>query len=143
VLVAAAGIFTAVRFYVQRPEIAERMAARFPVAHRVLLNKYYVDELYHATFVRAVMSGAFWSWRFDARVVDGAVNGSGWFTRFAAWLSGLADTHVVDGAVNATGFTFREASHGFRRLQTGLVQNYALLMVLGVFAFVSVYLFAR
>ena len=143
VLVAAAGIFTAVRFYVQRPQIAEQVAGRFPTAHRVLLDKYYVDEFYLATFVRGLMGSAFWSWRFDARVVDGVVNGSGWFTRFAAWVSGLADTHVVDGAVNATGFTLREASHGFRRWQTGLVQNYALLMVLGVFAFVTVYLFAR
>ena len=31
----------------------------------------------------------------------------------------------------------------FRRLQTGLIQNYALLMLFGVFAFVSVYLLVR
>ena len=30
-----------------------------------------------------------------------------------------------------------------RRLQTGLVQNYALLMVVGVFAFLTIYLLAR
>ena len=31
----------------------------------------------------------------------------------------------------------------FRRFQTGLIQNYALLMLFGVFAFVSVYLLVR
>ena len=37
----------------------------------------------------------------------------------------------------------QESSHIFRRLQTGLVQNYALLMLFGMFAFVSIYLFVR
>ena len=31
----------------------------------------------------------------------------------------------------------------FRRVQTGLIQNYALLMLFGIFAFVSIYLFVR
>jgi hypothetical protein len=37
----------------------------------------------------------------------------------------------------------QESSHVFRRLQTGLVQNYALLMLFGIFAFVGIYLFVR
>jgi hypothetical protein len=50
---------------------------------------------------------------------------------------------VVDGAVNFVGWSTEESSFWFRRLQTGLVQNYALLMVFGVFAFVSMYLILR
>ena len=45
--------------------------------------------------------------------------------------------------VNLIGWIVQESCHVFRRLQTGLVQNYALLMLLGIFAFVSVYLFMR
>ena len=45
--------------------------------------------------------------------------------------------------MNAVGRVIQEASFTFRRFQTGLVQNYALLMLFGVFAFVTVYLFAR
>ena len=75
--------------------------------------------------------------------VDGFVNGSALITRATAWLSGLLDRMVVDGMVNGTASTLNEASHGFRRFQTGLVQNYALLMIVGVFAFVSVYLILR
>jgi hypothetical protein len=41
------------------------------------------------------------------------------------------------------GRTAEESSYWFRRLQTGLVQNYALLMVFGIFVFVSIYLFVR
>jgi hypothetical protein len=36
-----------------------------------------------------------------------------------------------------------ESSFLVRRFQTGLIQNYALVMLFGVFAFVSVYLFVR
>jgi len=50
---------------------------------------------------------------------------------------------VVDGLVNLVGRIVQEGSHASRRLQTGLVQNYALLMLFGVFAFVSLYLFVR
>jgi hypothetical protein len=45
--------------------------------------------------------------------------------------------------VNLIGRTCEEGSFWFRKLQTGLVQNYALLMLFGVFAFVSFYLFMR
>ena len=102
-----------------------------------------MDEFYGATAVRAVMDGAKVSWLFDRTIVDGAVNGTGWSTRFLAWLSGVLDKYIVDGLVNLVGGIFREASHGFRRMQTGLIQNYALLMLVGVFAFVSVYLILR
>ncbi len=143
VLVALGGIAFAWRAYVARPEVSDAMASRFAGAHRVLTNKYYVDELYDATAIRATMRGARAAWTFDARVVDGAVNGSGWTTRAASWLSQMLDRYVVDGLVNATGSVLHEASFGFRRVQTGLVQNYALLMLVGVFALVSLYLLLR
>ena len=82
-------------------------------------------------------------WSVDRNVVDGAVNGSSWLTLFSSWLSGLTDRTVVDGVVNAVGATLQESSYWFRRFQTGLVQNYALLMLFGVFAFVSAYLMFR
>jgi len=143
VLIAALGIGFAWRTYISHPEFAERMKQRFAGAHRVLSNKYYVDELYDATAVRGTMGAARGSWRFDRTVIDGLVDGSAWATRLSSWLSGFLDTHLVDGAVNATGATFREASHGLRRLQTGLVQNYALLMMIGVFVLISLYLIVR
>jgi NADH-quinone oxidoreductase subunit L len=142
-LVAAAGIWLAWKAYVATPEISDRMATRWAGPHRVLSNKYYVDELYDATVVSGTASSARGLWAVDRNVVDGAVNGTGWVTVLTAWLSGLTDSHVVDGAVNFVGWIAQESSYWFRRLQTGLVQNYALLMLFGVFAFVSVYLFMR
>jgi NADH-quinone oxidoreductase subunit L len=142
-LIAIAGILLAHRFYVTSPEISDQLAERWAGAHQTLLNKYYVDELYDATIVSGTFVSGRGLWAFDRRVVDGAVNGTGWLTIIGSWFSGLADTHLVDGVVNLIGRTCEEASFWFRRLQTGLVQNYALLMLFGIFAFVSIYLFVR
>jgi NADH-quinone oxidoreductase subunit L len=143
VLIALAGIWTAYRFYVRSPEIADGLKERYAGAHNLLYNKYYVDELYDATFIKGTMKSSFGLWTFDRRVVDGVVNGSGWATVFASWISGLFDRHVVDGAVNLVGRSSQESSFVFRRVQTGLIQNYALLMLAGVFVFVSIYLLVR
>ena len=140
---AVLGLWLAYRFYVTRPEISERLAARYAGPHKVLLNKYYVDELYGATAVRGTLDSARGLWAFDRGVVDGAVNGSGWLTRFSAWVSGMFDKYVVDGLVNLVGWLAGEGSYVLRRVQTGLIQNYALLMLFGVFAFLTLYLFTR
>jgi len=58
----------------------------------------------------------------------------------------LADSGVHSFHVPFTtllGWSAEESSYWFRRLQTGLVQNYALLMLFGVVAFVGVYLLVR
>ena len=142
-LVAIAGISVAYKFYVTSPEISEELAERFAGAHRTLSNKYYVDELYNATVVSGTFASGRGLWTFDRNVVDGAVNGTSWLTVVSSWCSGLTDRTVVDGLVNLVGWIVQETSLAFRRLQTGLVQNYALLMLFGIFAFLSIYLFMR
>ena len=142
VLVAVLGIWLARRFYIQHPETPERFAERWPGAYRTLLNKYYVDELYDATVIRGTLGSARRMWRFDLGVVDGAVNGSGLVTRVTSFFSGLFDRFVVDGLVNLVGWATGESSFVTRKLQTGLIQNYALLMIFGVFAFLAIYLIA-
>jgi NADH-quinone oxidoreductase subunit L len=143
VLIAVGGILLAHKFYVASPEISDQLAERWAGAHRTLSHKYYVDELYDATVISGTFASGRGLWAFDRRVVDGAVNGTGWVTIISSWFSGLTDTHVVDGVVNLVGRACEEASFWFRKLQTGLVQNYALWMLAGVFAFVSIYLFVR
>jgi NADH-quinone oxidoreductase subunit L len=143
VLIAVAGIVVAQRFYVTRPEISEQLGERFAGPHRVLSNKYYVDELYNATVIDGTFGAGSGLWAVDRTVVDGAVNGAGKLTIVGSWFSGLTDRTVVDGLVNLVGWVVQESSLVFRRLQTGLVQNYALLMLFGIFAFVGIYLFVR
>jgi NADH-quinone oxidoreductase subunit L len=143
VTLAVIGISTAWRFYITRPQIAVALAERWPGMHSLLYHKYYVDEFYGSTFIKATFSSARDLWIFDGRIVDGFVNGWGALTRLLAWVSHLFDKVAVDGLVNAVGWSADEGSYAVRRGQTGLVQNYALFILLGVCVFLSVYLIAR
>ena len=68
-------------------------------------------------------------------MVDGAVNGAGWLTRaVSSWVSHVLDKYIVDGVVNLVGWICTEGSYMFRRGQTGLIQNYAVASLFGVFA---------
>ena len=127
----------------KQPQVSAQLAQRFKKIHRVLTNKYYVDEAYNLTVIRGTMASARNLWAVDRTVVDGAVNGTGAITKLTSWVSALTDKTIVDGAVNTVGRIIEESSHIFRRVQTGLIQNYALLMLFGVFTFVTVYLFVR
>ena len=132
VMIALIGIVTAYRFYVQNPAIAEGLKERYAGAHSLLYNKYFVDELYNATFIKGFMKSSFGMWGFDRRVVDGAVNGTGWTTVFASWISGLLDRYVVDGAVNGAARLAVMAGGSVRRVQTGNVRNYAAIIGVGI-----------
>jgi NADH-quinone oxidoreductase subunit L len=142
-LIAVLGIYVAHRFYVKRPEISEQLAERWAGLHRLLSHKYYVDELYNATVISGTFAAGKGLWTVDRTVVDGAVNGAGKLTIVGSWFSSLTDRTVVDGLVNLVGWVVQESSLAFRRFQTGLVQNYALLMLFGIFVSVGVYLFMR
>ena len=143
VVIAVIGIAAAQKFYVKSPEISDQLAERWAGAHRLLSHKYYVDELYNATVISGTFAAGKGLWSVDRNVVDGVVNGTSRLTVISAWFSGLTDRTVVDGLVNLVGWIVQESSLAFRRFQTGLVQNYALLMLFGIFAFVGVYLFMR
>jgi NADH-quinone oxidoreductase subunit L len=137
--VAALGLYLAYRFYVKRPEAPKHLAERWSGAHRVVYNKYYVDEVYDATVVQGTLKTCDGLNAFDAKVVDGVVNSTAGGTRFSAVVSDLFDMNLVDGAVNLIGALFGFFSKGFRRVQTGLVQNYALLMLVGIFILMTVF----
>jgi NADH-quinone oxidoreductase subunit L len=144
IALAAAGIALAYYLYVRRPEKSAQLQVQLQPVHTLLLNKYYVDELYSAVFVEGPVMGKQLAGAlsgFDARVVDGGVNGAGWLTRATSRLSIFWDTWVVDGAVNLLGFTTKVLSFPVRMIQTGLLQSYALVIVLGVLAFLGYYLF--
>ena len=115
-VVAVGGIGLAFFFFLANPRAADRMAAQFPGLHRVLLNKYYVDEVYDAAIVqpiRIVSEGGLWK-GLDVSLIDRTVNG-------------VAET--VDGA-----------SVLLRRLQTGSVRAYAASLFFGVVLILGYYL---
>ncbi len=105
-LLAAAGIGLAYLFYVRRPGLPAQWTARYRAVYGLLLNRYYVDQLYDRVFVRTARgAGNFIGRQFDPNVVDG----------------------VVTGISRLTGQT----AVGLRTLQTGYLRNYALAILAG------------
>jgi len=141
VSVAALGIGLAWALFRAHPEIPKRVATAVGPFYRLLLNKYYVDELYGLLFVRgAALGGGRALFAVDRYVVDGGdgevraglgVNGVGWAVRNGvAAASNFFDRWVVDGLVNLTAMLLDNLSYLFRSLQNGLVQHYALSMLI-------------
>ena len=138
VAVAVTGIVVAVQFLLRRklPEPRGGLAT----VHRLIYNKYYVDEVYDALFVNRTKGlGNALTW-FDNHIVDGLVNGSATLTRITAWISGFFDIEVVDRIVNLIAEIVEFFSAAFRKLQNGLMQRYALFFVIGVIAVITLYL---
>ncbi len=103
------------------------------------LNKWYWDEIYEATFIKGSMSVArIFTW-FDINIVDGMVNGVATLVKKFAFLNNSFDKHVVDGAVNFTAFTVNTTGAVLRKLQTGKVQSYIVMLLLVVFGYFVFY----
>ncbi len=139
--IALLGIGLAYQFYMRRPDLPGLLADRMKGVYRMLLNKYWVDELYRAVFVDFGKRLCGILWGVDSRVVDGAVNGSSWLTVRLSAMSAWNDLKIVDGMVNAIADVIQGGSLRLRLLQTGVIQNYILVMSLGILGMVVIYLF--
>ncbi len=137
--IVAIGIFLAYRFYVVQPDLADRVTQKIKGFYRLVYNKYYVDQLYDALFVNRAKDLGRACFFVDSHFVDGAVNGTAATTRGAASLSRLFDTYIVDGLVNMVGWINMKLNRIVTSFQTGLVQRYALVAVLGIIVFILVF----
>ncbi len=103
------GIVLSLRAYLWDPVAATALRSRFEGLHRLLVNKYWVDEIYDAIIVRP-------------------------FVGISEWMWGFWDAKVVDGLVNGVGTTLEGGSAILKLFQNGYVGTYALFFTLGVIA---------
>src|SRR5437660_10480263 len=128
--VAGLGIGLAWSIYETKRIPAERFT-RAPggaFIHRMLTKRYWIDDAYDAfgrTVVYGLAHGLDW---FDRTVIDGIVN--------AVARGGMRVAVVIDGAVNALSLETVRTSWRLRQRQTGQVQNYAWVVVVGIVAVV-------
>jgi NADH-quinone oxidoreductase subunit L len=141
VLVGLIGIALAWYFYLRKPSIPGALEEKFGGLHRLLYNKYYVDQIYDAMFVNRAKDLGTTLGAFDRGVIDGlGVNGAGWVTRASSSVSMVWDKWIIDGLVNLAARIVWIFSYPVRMIQSGRVSNYALLIVLGVLVFLGYYL---
>jgi len=132
VSLAGLSIFAALLLYTKRKEIPDRFVARFPRLYRLVLNKYYVDEIYDALIVQNLLRLNNFLAAFDSIVIDGFVNLTGRITRAFAKVSGFVDNSFVDGTVNLVADATLGAGSQLKKLQTGRIQNYLYAVMAGV-----------
>jgi len=114
--VAVLGLLVAWWFYIRRPQTPERLAESFHAPYKLLLRKYYVDELYDWLIVRPFV----WlSTRFLWRVVD---------------MGG------IDGSVNGVAQTAQSFGDRLRQVQSGNTRSYAAWVVVGAVLFTTLLL---
>jgi NADH-quinone oxidoreductase subunit L len=108
-LIALTGIGVAYLMYVKQPDLPGRLAHGAQALYQMSLNKFGFDELYDAIILRPL----------------------GGVTLFCR----ILDQYVVDGLVDLCGHVPRLVGYLFRPVQNGLVQFYALAMILGLTVF--------
>jgi NADH-quinone oxidoreductase subunit L len=137
VAIALLGFGLAYFKYCKRSWEEQREVRQYGPFYPWLLNKWKIDELYDLLFVNRAKGAGVSLWKFDAKVVDGVVNGSAWTTVEGASGSSWWDRWIVDGLVRFIGGFIKTVSWPIRLIQTGYVQNYALVMILGVLFFIG------
>ncbi|MGH9713308.1 MAG: NADH-quinone oxidoreductase subunit L [Candidatus Acidiferrales bacterium] len=107
VAIALIGFIVAWWFYIRRPKTPEKLAESLRAPYTLLLNKYYVDEIYLALIVRPLL----------------------WLSTKVLWH--VVDEGIIDGTVNGTAHLARETGGQFRKLQSGNARSYAAWVVIG------------
>ncbi len=131
-ILAGLGILIAYVMYQWKKIDVDKLTEKLKPLYNLSLNKWYLDELYHATAVAGVIGlSKVLAW-FDNIIVDGIVNGAGYLTKLTSKLSGLFDIYVVDGLVNFSAFFSGFIGLSFKRIQTGKVQTYVVFVVFSV-----------
>jgi len=127
--VALTGIFIAFLMYQWKKINPDKIASAVKPLYKLSYNKWYFDEIYDKTFVAGTLAfSRFLAW-FDLKVIDGIVDGSAAITKLFSRASGFFDNNVVDGFVNLSAYLSGILGLGFRKLQTGKVQTYVVLVI--------------
>jgi NADH-quinone oxidoreductase subunit L len=110
VIFAVGGIWLARYIYLKKPQIALKTSQKFKGLYNLLWNKYFVDETYDTLVVNPILQTS------------------------RSFLWKITDNKIIDGVVNGAAKIVDVISLNIRKLQTGVAQFYALVMMLGIVA---------
>ncbi len=104
------GLFLAWLLYISSPQLPKRIAEGAGGIYRLVLNKYWIDELYQAVLVNPLITGS----------------------RKLLWRG--IDAGGIDGAIDASARGAQEVSDGVRQMQSGNLRSYAGWVAIGAVA---------
>jgi NADH-quinone oxidoreductase subunit L len=115
ILATLIGFLISYILYIQSPDFPQKIAASLGALYRLLVRKYYIDDIYNFIFARLL----FW-------VSNNVLNRG-------------VDQGVIDGIVDRTGLSVEAGGEAARRSATGNVQVYAFVYLLGAVGIVAYY----
>jgi len=107
VVLVFAMIYLAYYLYVKNIKKTTSLRESLSGIHKMLLNKYWVDEFYGATVVRPLVNGSIFLWK-------------------------IIDVLIIDGIVNGLAQIVGDMSTTFRRMQGGYLRTYMAVFLIGV-----------
>lgn len=108
VALALTAIYAALNIYLKKPSIAEKVSGKFKGLYNLLWNKYFVDEAYEAAVIKPIQKGS----------------------EKVLW--DFADSTIIDGIVNGSAHLINLFSNKIKKMQTGVAQLYAVVMMAGI-----------
>jgi len=118
-IVASIGIYVAFTMYKKESNKPAELATKMKGIYNLLWNKYFLDELYQMLFVNT------------------------FFALSNSFLWKVFDVKLVDGAVNGTAKLVEVSAQNLRKIQTGVAQNYAVMMLAGIVAILGFMIFVH
>jgi NADH-quinone oxidoreductase subunit L len=117
--------------------------SRIPLVYPLLKNKYYVDEIYGATIIPLSIAFSRLNAWVDQWIIDKIVNLVAQATKVFSGVNRWVDQKLVDGAVNGIAVLMDEVNRWLRLLQTGVVQNYVLVVFMSILVLSGLYMIMR
>lgn len=111
-----AAIYAARYYYQKNIQAATALREKLSGLNKLLVNKYYVDEIYGAVIVRPVVYGSIFLWK-------------------------VVDVVLIDGLANGLATIARDMAEVLRHMQSGQVRRYATLFVTGVLLVIAYFVF--
>ncbi|MHC4606527.1 MAG: NADH-quinone oxidoreductase subunit L [Planctomycetota bacterium] len=131
IIMSGGGILLGIFLFGVFRDIPKKAAKAAKPVHELLLNKYYMDEVYQAGVIEPLLLLEKGVGTADNYAIDGAVNTAATAAASASQNTGIVDNEVVDGGVNGAGWIVGWKGKVVRRLQTGNIKAYLTTTVVG------------
>ncbi|MBI4686589.1 MAG: NADH-quinone oxidoreductase subunit L [Nitrospirae bacterium] len=116
-VIGLAGILTAYAMYGKKTDLPQKIGSAFQPIYKLLYNKYYVDELYDKTIVRPVLNAS------------------------QKVFLGFLDGKIIEGTVNGIPALIGAFGERLRKIQTGMISHYGLVMAAGALIIIWIVIF--
>lgn len=138
--VALTGILVSFVFYQFKVYDINSIVNMFPWLYRGSFNKWFFDEIYQATFINGTVGLAKVMAWFDLNIIDGVVNFTAAIGRGLSKVTAVFDFRIIDGLVNLTATISGWIGTALRKPQTGVIQAYLVLTVVGIIALILIFI---